>query len=98
MAKNKATKTNDRNAKTAKQTNGTQRKLSGLDLAAKVLIESKKPMNAGAIAQRVISAGWKTEGKTPSATLHAAIGREIKALGSKARFKKAGRGLFAANK
>src|SRR5262245_39125659 len=97
--KNTAKKTTSKTTKIGKQQNNeSQRKPSGLDLAAQVLLKSKTPLNAGAIAQRVIAAGWKTEGKTPSQTLHAAIGREIKALGGKARFRKAGRGLFAAAK
>lgn len=98
MAKKNTKKTNSKNAKTTKQTSTKQRRLSGLDLAAKVLVESKKPLNAGAIAEKVIAAGWKTDGKTPSQTLHAAMGREIKALGAKARFRKTGRGMFAANR
>jgi hypothetical protein len=37
-------------------------------------------------------------GKTPQATLYSAILRELKAKGKEARFKKADRGKFAANK
>jgi len=49
------------------------------------------------IAERAIAAGWKTNGKTPHATLYSAIIREIATKGSEARFKKADRGLFAAS-
>jgi hypothetical protein len=71
-----------------------EKRLSGLDLAAKVLVESKEPLAAKAIAERAIAAGWKTSGKTPHATLYAAIIREIAAKGNTARFKKTDRGLF----
>ena len=80
--------------KTAKAT----KKPSGLNLAAKVLAESKEPLAAKAITERVLAAGWKTNGKTPHATLYAAIIREIKSKGEAARFRKTDRGLFAAGK
>ena len=73
------------------------RKASGLDLAAQVLAKAKEPLDAKDIAERVISAGWKTKGATPQATLYAAIGREIAAKGKDARFRKMGRGLFTSN-
>lgn len=69
---------------------------SGLDLAAKVLAEAGEPLAAKAIAERAIAAGWKTSGKTPHATLYAAIIREISKKGDAARFKKTDRGLFVA--
>jgi hypothetical protein len=72
------------------------KRLSGLDLAAKALVESKEPLAAKSIAERAIAAGWKTSGKTPHATLYAAIIREIAAKGKDARFKKTDRGMFTA--
>ena len=74
----------------------SDRKPSGLDLAAKVLAEAGEPLAAKAIAERAIAAGWKTSGKTPHATLYAAIIREISKKGDAARFKKTDRGLFVA--
>jgi hypothetical protein len=74
----------------------TDRKPSGLDLAAKVLAEAGEPLAAKAIAERAIAAGWKTSGKTPHATLYAAIIREISKKGDAARFQKTDRGLFVA--
>jgi hypothetical protein len=38
---------------------------------------------------------WKTEGKTPAATIYSAIIREIKEKGADARFRKTERGKFA---
>jgi len=77
---------------------GKAKRVSGLDAAANVLAAFKEPMSCRDIAERAVEAGWKTDGKTPGATLHAAISREIRDKGREARFKKAGRGLFAANK
>ena len=90
-----ATRANDA-TKTAKATK--PKRLSGLDLAAKVLVEAKQPLQAKAIAERAIAAGWKTNGKTPHATLYAAMIREIAKKGKDARFVKTDRGLFAAGK
>lgn len=73
------------------------RRLSGLSAAAQVLAEAKAPMNAQAIVQAMLDQGlWKTEGKTPHATIYAAMIREIAAKGKDARFRKVGRGAFAA--
>jgi len=72
------------------------KRVSGLDLAAKVLGDAGEPLNAKTIAERAIAAGWKTSGKTPEATLYAAIIREIAKKGKDARFAKHDRGLFAA--
>jgi len=74
------------------------RKPSGLDLAAQVLAESKEPLNAKTIAEKVIAKGWQTAGATPHATLYAAMIREIKDRGAEARFIKTDRGLFASSK
>ncbi len=74
------------------------KRVSGLDLAAKVLAEAGEPLNAKTIAERAIAAGWKTSGKTPEATLYAAIIREIAKKGKDARFAKRDRGLFTAAK
>lgn len=70
------------------------KRASGLDLAARTLAAAKTPLNAKAIAERVVAAGWRTSGKTPHATLYAAMIREIAAKGKDARFRKTDRGLF----
>ncbi|HPF38954.1 MAG TPA: winged helix-turn-helix domain-containing protein [Phycisphaerae bacterium] len=70
------------------------KRVSGLDLAAQVLAAAKEPLSTKSIAEKAIAAGWKTNGKTPHATLYAAIIREIDAKGSESRFKKTARGLF----
>ena len=72
-------------------------KMSALDAAAKVLGESKEPMAAKEMIDAMAAKGyWKSPGgKTPQATLYAAIIREVATKGKDARFKKTDRGRFA---
>ena len=52
----------------------------------------------GDIVEMMINTGlWETNGKTPAATIYAAILREIQTKGAEARFKKTDRGLFTLN-
>ena len=70
-------------------------KLSGLDAAAQILTKAKDPMGCKGIVERAIANGlWSPGGKTPHATLYAAIIREIAKKGKDARFKKVDRGRF----
>jgi len=76
------------------------KRVSCLDAAAIVIADSDKPMRANdmiaEIQQRKL---WSSpEGKTPEATLYAAVIREIAARGKAARFRKVERGLFEAGK
>ena len=75
------------------------KRLSALDAAAQVLAETTQPMTCPelieAMARRKL---WESpNGQTPAATLYAAMCREINAKGKDARFKKTGRGTFAAS-
>jgi len=74
------------------------KKVSALDAAAMVLAESTTPMRAIDMIAAMTARGlWSSPGgKTPEATLYAAIIREIAAKGETARFKKHDRGLFVA--
>ena len=74
------------------------RRMSALDAAAKVLAASDAPMRAKEMIAAMQSKGLWTSpgGKTPEATLYAAIIREIAAKGTGARFKKQERGVFVA--
>jgi len=74
------------------------KKLSAIDAAAKVLAESKQAMNAKELIEAMAAKKLWTSpgGKTPHATLYAAILREINSKGRDARFKKTQRGTFAA--
>ena len=82
----------------AKQGDGKAKKPSGLDAAAKVLAEAKEPMGVKEIVEVAFEKGyWKSDGKTPHATIYSAMIREISAKKKDSRFKKVGRGKFAIN-
>ena len=69
-----------------------------LDAAVKVLKETREAMSSKAMVETMLAKGWwKTNSKTPHATLYAAILREIHKQGAKARFKKVDRGRFVLN-
>ena len=76
-----------------------EKRLSGLDAAAKVLAESGQPMTAKEMIEAAEAKGyWKSPGgKTPHATVYSAIIREIAAKGNEARFCKTERGKFTRN-
>ncbi len=81
-------------AKTPKRSRGAG-KLSGLDAAAQILAKAKEPMGCTSIVEQAIGGGlWSPGGKTPHATLYAAIIREIAKKGKDARFEKVERGRF----
>ncbi|MBL9031368.1 MAG: winged helix-turn-helix domain-containing protein [Phycisphaerae bacterium] len=74
------------------------KRVSALDAAAQVIAGAKVPMRAKEMIAEMEAKGlWKSPGgKTPEATLYAAIIREIAAKGDKARFKKHDKGVFVA--
>ncbi len=76
------------------------KRMSALDAAAQVLAASEVPMRAKEMIAAMEAKGLWTSpgGKTPEATLYAAIIREIAAKGTAARFKKHERGVFVAGK
>jgi len=52
-------------------------------------------MNCGDMVKTMLETGlWQTGGKTPAATIYAAIIREIAVKGDKSRFRKTDRGHF----
>ena len=69
-----------------------------LHTPAQVLAASEVPMRAKEMIAAMEARGlWRSPGgKTPEATLYAAIIREIAAKGTAARFKKHERGVFVA--
>jgi hypothetical protein len=73
------------------------KRISALDAAAEVLRKAGTPMRSQDLIAAMADQGlWKSPaGKTPHATLYAAILREVGAKGNAARFKKVERGLFA---
>ncbi len=76
------------------------RKMGALDAAAIVLADAGKPMRSRELIAEMAKRGLWTSpgGKTPEATLYAAILREIGAKGAAARFARAGKGEFASTK
>jgi hypothetical protein len=75
------------------------KKVSALDAAAKVLATTGEPMTTKAMIEAMTERGLWTSpgGKTPQATLYAAILREVATKGTKARFRKTAPGHFAFN-
>lgn len=102
-AKKTATTRKPRNARSATPEAAPEakpKKMSALDAAAKVLADTGEPMNAKTLIEAMATKGlWSSPGgKTPHATLFAAILREINTKGKAARFTKASKGHFAATK
>jgi len=85
--------------KAKKATENKPKRGSALDAAAKVLQAAGKPMRAQDLITAMAEKGlWSSpKGKTPHATLYAAMLREISANGKAARFAKVDRGMFAYN-
>jgi hypothetical protein len=84
-------------ARPASQVAAQTTRPSLLNLAAIALAEAHEPLNCRQMVERVLATGlWKTEGKTPAATLTSAILRECKQKGDQARFRKVGPGKFSA--
>jgi len=80
---------------TGKRGANVAKRPSGLDAAAHVLAEAKEPLGAKEMVEQMLAKGlWKTNGKTPAATIYAAIIREIATKGDDARFRKVERGKF----
>jgi len=75
------------------------KRVSALDAAAQVLASAGKPMRAQELIATMAEQNlWKSPGgKTPHATLYAAMMREARDKGGASRFKKVERGLFAFN-
>ena len=72
---------------------------SGLDAAAKVMAEANKPLNTKQMVECMPAKGlWKTDGKTPAATIYAALFRECATKGEQSRFRKTDRGKFELGK
>jgi hypothetical protein len=75
----------------------SDKKLSALDAAARVLRESGQSMSCPELIAQMAAKGYWTspKGKTPASTLYAALTREIRLKGEAARFVQTGPGRFA---
>lgn len=82
--------------KAKKGADAAPKRLSALDAAAQVLAKAKGPMGAKDLIEAMGAQGlWSSPGgKTPQATLYAAMIREIASKGKEARFQKVDRGQF----
>lgn len=79
----------------------TEKRMSALDAAAFLVGERTGVLfdTKSLIAEMESRGLWSSPGgKTPGATLHAAISREIASKGDASRFRKGGRGLWQAAK
>jgi hypothetical protein len=94
--KSKGTKPQKTAPQVATRSKDPSQKLSALDAAARVLDESKEPMNCPQMIEAMAAKGyWKSPaGKTPASTLYAALKREITIKKKEARFKQSGPGNF----
>jgi len=89
--------TNDTPKKERAKTVREDGTVSGIEAALIILRESGEPMNIKTIMEKINERGLaKLAGKTPSATISAAMQREISHKADASRFIKAGKGLFAA--
>ena len=75
-------------------------KLSQMAGAEKVLATAKKPMSCRELVEAMARKRlWASPGgKTPDATLYAALLRHIRTKGKETRFRKVGPGQFALNR
>ena len=75
----------------------TPKRIGALSAAARVLTEAGKPLRSQELIDLMAEKGyWSSpNGRTPAATLYAALIREIKSKGKDARFKQVGPGQFA---
>ena len=76
-----------------------EKKVSLLDLAAKILADTGEALNCKELVAKVKETGWVSTGKTPEQTLYSGIFREMKDKGEASRFKKSAdrKGSFVAN-
>ena len=90
-------KANKKPASDATTVAASEKKLSCVTAAIKVLTESTEPLNAKEMIDAMVAKGYWTSpgGKTPHATLYSAIIRDM-AKGDASRFVKAERGRFTA--
>ena len=76
-----------------------EKKVSLLDLAAKILADTGNALNCKELVEKAKETGWVSTGKTPEQTLYSGIYREMKDKGEASRFKKSSdrKGSFEAN-
>jgi hypothetical protein len=74
-------------------------RMSGLAAAATILRGARRPMSVDQLAHQALALGlWRSRGRTPGATLSAAIRREVTSKGRAARFRQVAPGRFVATR
>ena len=75
------------------------KKVSLLDLAAKILADTGETLNCKELVEKAKETGWVSTGKTPEQTLYSGIFREMNTKGEASRFKKSAdrKGSFETN-
>ena len=75
------------------------KKVSLLDLAARILADTGEALNCKELVAKAKETGWESTGKTPEQTLYSGIFREMNTKGEASRFKKSAdrKGSFEAN-
>ena len=77
------------------KTSSDVKPVSALAAAQTVLKAAGKPLHYQEITKRILAAGlWRTNGKTPDATINAQITTSIKKFGDASPFRHTGPGLF----
>jgi len=67
-----------------------------LSEAIEVLMEAGQPLHYRELTARILQRGiWKTDGKTPEATVNAQISVSIKKLGDRSPFRRVGSGVYS---
>ena len=76
-----------------------EKKVSLLDLAAKILADTGEALNCKELVAKAKETGWESTGKTPEQTLYSGIFREMNTKGEASRFKKSAdrKGSFETN-
>jgi len=70
--------------------------MSALSAVESLLAEVGTPLSYHEITRLILERGlWRTEGKTPEATVNALLAVDIKKRGSNSRFQRTGEGIFA---
>jgi restriction system protein len=68
-----------------------------LEAVLQVLTDAGEPLHYREITDRIMAAGWQTEGKTPWATVNARLATDINQHGSSSKFMRTAPGVFALN-
>ncbi len=72
--------------------------MTALQAVHKVLQDAKNPLHYEEITKRVLASQlWKTQGKTPAATINALLAVNIKKMGAASAFRRTGGGTYAIN-